>query len=243
MKAILNILTVISFLAFGWFFLQAISIDPQSIQSADQQAAASLTMIKAGLAWLALCVILTGVAITEHLEPLVQLLPAVKTCNKCGTTSAGHASVCHQCRNRFPQTHGTPPAEPEPTPARTQNQPPVEPQAQEKSPRPSRIKLYHRERAVLVIMAILVAGCATFLGAYFLANHQDTVGKIIQTDKTARTGHFGIPNVEQIAEEANQREIAGWKVLSEYCWEIVQLQAECDLRTWELKAAGAWGSP
>ena len=102
MKAILIAITVISFFAFGWFFTNAITIDPQEIQTADQQSAAALELIKAGLAWLALCVTLTGVAITEHLKPLVQSLPAVKTCNNCGATSAGHASICHQCRTRFP---------------------------------------------------------------------------------------------------------------------------------------------
>ena len=291
MKAILIILTVISFLAFGWFFINATTIDPQEIQSADQQAAAALELIKAGLAWLALCIGLTGLAIIEYLKPVAQYSQqnqGWRTCSKCGTVSKGFAETCHKCGHRFPPIQGTPPVQPEPPPVTTQgHQPPVEPQAQEKSPRPSRIKLSHRERAVLVIMAILIAGCATFLGAYFLANHQDTVGKVTHTEQTAQPGHFSIPSLGEITWEADQRGIAGWKALSDYCsaarrrmdaahnqqledirlfahrnsrsydeyesrgaglldkqdWEIIQLQAECNLRTQELKAAGVWGSP
>ena len=136
-------------------------------------------------------------------------------------------------------------------------------------------------------MAILVAGCATFLGAYLFANNEDTAGKVTHTEQTAQPGHLGIPSLAKITEEADQRGIAGWKVLSDYCsgarrrieaahrqqledirllahrnsrsyeeyesrgtglldkqdWEITQLGLECDLRTRELKAAGAWGSP
>ena len=100
-----------------WFFINATTIDPQEIQTADQQSAAALELIKAGLAWLALCVTLTGVAITEHLEPVTQYAQqnqGWKTCNKCGTVARGFATRCFKCRNRFPLIQGTPPVQPEP---------------------------------------------------------------------------------------------------------------------------------
>ena len=237
-------------------------------------------MIKAGVAWLALCIGAAGLGIIEYLKPVAQyarLNQGWRTCSKCGTATRGFATRCSKCRNWFPLNQGASPVQPEPPPVTTRDhQPLVEPQAQEKSPRRSRIKLSHRERAVLVIMAILLAGCAIFLGVYFLENHQDTDGKVTPTDqtaqpdRTAQPGHFGIPSLGEITEEADQRGIAGWKVLSDYCGpalrrmkaahdqeyesrgnglldkqdrESVQLRAECDLRTQELKEAGVWGSP
>ena len=67
MPTILAILTGSSALAFAYFFYQAITINLNDIQSAQQQAASALELLKAGLAWVALCITLTGVAIIQHI--------------------------------------------------------------------------------------------------------------------------------------------------------------------------------
>ena len=298
---LLIIVTCTTGLAFGYFFLKATDIDPRSIQTADQQVAASLEMIKAGLAWLAFCVGFTGLAIIdylkEHFPPVrtAQQNQQWKTCNHCGTTSTAEARICHSCRKPFTPIQGTPIAQPEPPAGAGQGQQPrPEPQVQGKPPRQFRLNRSRRERVILVLIGILMAGCATFLGAYLFANHQNSTAKVTPENETSHadppeggSGHFGIPRLGEIVREADKREITGWKVLPEYCrdarqrmdsahdreienvrsfahrdsrsyeeyesrgigildrqdWEIVQLQAECDLRTQELKGAGARGSP